>query len=398
MSEEGIDDVVERGLRQLLAAGGQMAERIARLRQDLLRREQQNIGQAGYTEARQVTTDRTNMRAVLAPVTKAQWWDNVPAEHVGRAYEAAQAWKDYDPAALAATKIIHEQIRTRYGIDTNDVDGDKEFLQDAINTRQQSGPDLNAMREHTDAMAFIAAANIEKLRNEAHDLAAEVERLEVPQEYLTDPQLLDALKRSHDLEEGAARTDAERIVAERVHLMNEDGVNGPTVDQLREEIGANYSGTDSSLFEDPEFVSAAKDWHDARVLAEGGFTGRDPGLEARYEAKEKELFDRIAGLGRDIENEVLKDHSDAPDVPRDTAPAEAAPTVKYGSPKHRAEFATKLEGTGTPEEIKGRLIAATDQGKHPREAVRATTKKPKQPTKRPTTGVGRHSSKGGPTR
>ncbi|TYC96591.1 hypothetical protein FQ377_13750 [Arthrobacter echini] len=395
MSEEGIDDVVERGLRQLLAAGGQMAERIARLRQDLLRREQQTIGQAGYTEARQVTTDRTNMRAVLAPVNEARWWDTASAEHVTRAYEAAQAWKDYDPAALAATKTIHDEIRTRYGIDTNDLGGDNEFLQDAINTRQQGGPDLNAMREHTEAMALIAAANIEKLRNEAHDLATEVERLEVPQEYLTDPQLLDALKRSHVLEEGAARTDAERIVAERVHLMNEDGVNGPTIDQLSEEIGANYSGTDSSLFQDPEFVSAAKDWHDARVLAEGGFADRDPGLEARYEAKEKELFDRIAGLGHDIENEVLKDVSNAP---RDTAPAEVAPTVKYGSPKHRAEFATKLEGTGTPEEIRGRLIAATDQGRHPREAVRATTKKPKQPTKRPTTGVGRHSTKGGPTR
>lgn len=396
MSEEGIDDVVERGMRQLLAAGGQIAERVARLRQDLMRQQQHATDRANQELLRAMATDRANMRAVLAPVNEPQWWNAASAQQVAGAYEAAEAWKDYDPAALQASERIREEVKARYGIDTADLQGDRAFLQDAVGTQQGATATGEELRSHNEAMALIATAQAAELQREAQGLRGEIERLQVPEQYLADPALLDALKEARDASDDAARTRAESVVAERLHLINEDGLQGPTIEQLREEIGSNYSGADESLFQDAAFVEAAKDWHDARVLAEGGFANRDDRLEARYEAAEKDLFSRIDTLGRDIENNVLNETHGTHSSTSQPSPSREA-TV-YGSKEHRKAFASTLEGTGSSEEIRGRLVAAADQGSHPREATRQDVKASAAPRRSPTTSPVREARRTGPTR
>ncbi len=391
MSEEGIDDVVDRGLRQLLAAGGQIAESVARLRQELLRRQQQTTERMGQEYVREVATDRANMRAVLAPVNETEWWNRASAEQVAGAYQAAEAWKDYDPAALAAATKIRDEVKTRYGIDTEDLQGDREFLRDVVDVQQQAAVSVEELRKHTEAMELLAAAQAAALREDAKALRNDMDRLQVPEEYRVDPVLLEALKGARD-----ARTDAERLVAERIHLIKEDGPQGPTIEQLREEITSNYSGADESLFQDAAFVMAAKDWHEARVLAEGGFVDQDTGLEARYETSEKELFDRIASLGRDIENDVFKDQPTTTLPPEQQSTREQSPA--YGSSEHRTAFAQKIQGTGTDEEIHGRLVAAADQGAHPREATRQEVKASAGPRRSPAVAPARQRTKGGLSR
>ncbi|MEG9250325.1 hypothetical protein V6S67_19725 [Arthrobacter sp. Soc17.1.1.1] len=399
MSEDGIDDVVERGMRQLLTATLQIAERVARARQDLIRRQrdqQPATERAQQEHLRSVAADRADMRAVLAPVEEFQWWNKASAERIAGVYEAAEAWKDYDPAALQASARIRDEVKARYGIDTADLQGDGAYLQDAVGTQKDAAASTEELRKHHDTMALIAAAQQAELQREAQGLRGEMERLQVPEAYLADSTLLEALRGARDASDVDARTDAERVVAERVHLIQEDGLQGPTIDQLRDEIGGSYSGADDSLFQDAAFVAAAKDWHEARVLAEGGFVTQDKGLEARYEAAEKDLFSRIDALGRDIERDVLNDRPDTPvsshsqQMPVDQTPA-------YGSSEHRKAFAVKLEGTGTPEEVKGRLVAAADQGSHPREATRQTVKVPAAPRRAPSSPV-RETTKSGPTR
>ena len=77
-------------------------------------------------------------------------------------------------------------------------------------------------------------------------------------------------------------------------LIGKDGINGPDIDQLRKETTAIVNGAGNSHFADPEFVKAAKEMHEAKLLAEGGFHGseRTP-VEERYERAEKELFARM---------------------------------------------------------------------------------------------------------
>lgn len=395
MSEEGIDDVVERGMRQLLAAGGQIAERVARLRQELMRQQQHATDRANQEQLRAIATDRANMRAVLAPVNESQWWNTASSEQVAGAHEAAEAWKSYDPAALQASERIREEVKARYGIDTADLQGDRAYLQDAVGTQQGAAGTAEELRKHNEAMALIAAAQVAELQREAQGLRSEMERLQVPEQYLADPALLDALKEARDASDDATRTNAESVVAERLHLINEDGLQGPTIEQLREEIGGNYAGADDSLFQDAALLEVAKDWHEARVLAEGGFVSRDSGLEARYEASEKKLFSRIDALGRNIEREVLNEQRTDPGSPRRQKHVDQA--VAYGSSEHRKVLAATLEGAGTPEEIKGRLVAAADQGSHPREATRQTVKRAVTSHRSPSFPV-RESTKGGPSR
>jgi hypothetical protein len=94
-------------------------------------------------------------------------------------------------------------------------------------------------------------------------------------------------------------------VKERQFLMGKDGINGPDIDQLRNETAATVNGAGHSHFEDPAFVKAGKDMHEAKILAEGGFKGSQwASMAQRYERAEKELFARIEGLGREIENRV----------------------------------------------------------------------------------------------
>ena len=77
-------------------------------------------------------------------------------------------------------------------------------------------------------------------------------------------------------------------------LISKDGINGPDIDELRKETMANVNVAEDSYFKDPAFVKAAKEMHEARLLAEGGFKGSQfASLEQRYERAEKELFARL---------------------------------------------------------------------------------------------------------
>jgi hypothetical protein len=131
-------------------------------------------------------------------------------------------------------------------------------------------------------------------------------------------------------------------------LIGKDGVNGPDIDQLRKETTANVNGAGDSHFKDPEFVKAAKEMHEAKLLAEGGFKGSQwASLEQRYERAEKELFARMESVGREIENRVtgnlsrrLKDHG---------LKTESTSAAGYGSAERHEAFAASLADTGATE-------------------------------------------------
>lgn len=219
------------------------------------------------------------------------------------------------------------------------------------------------------AMQLLAAARVEELRAQAAALAPEMERHQVPAEYLANRELAQALQTAHSAKTPAAVAAADATVQECLFLIGKDGIKGPDIDQLRKETTANVNGAGDSHFEDPAFVKAAKDMHGAKLLAEGGFTGseRTP-VEQRYERAEKELFARMEGLGREIEHGVtgndssrLKDHG---------LKAETASAASYGSAAHHEKSAESLEDSGANgTQIRGLLAAARSEGTHPIAAV-----------------------------
>lgn len=252
------------------------------------------------------------------------------------------------------------------------------------------------MAEHQKGMALIAAAQAEELRAKAEKLAPEMEKYQVPVEYLSNPAMVAALQNAHDAKTPEAIEAADATVKERLYLIGKDGVNGPTIEQLREETTANFNGAGEEHFKDAVFVDAAKEWHEAKLLAEGGFKGSlEQPLEQRYERTEAELFARIAGMGRELENRVTGDDGKQLTVQGEKAVASSA--AEYGSADHHQAFAASLAGTASDERVKGRLAAARSEGTHPSTAL-APSKAPAKARKTKGAALGAQKTKNGPSR
>lgn len=410
MSEsDGIDDFLDNGMRQSLMIASRIADTLARRRQEAQRQQEHLDSQAAHETQTRLSAKRSSALAVLAPVQKDEWWDKAQPVDIATAHAVAEGWKDHDPTALEASGKIREEVLARYGIDTHDVGTDTAYLESGIETIATEKARLDeltrsqeearkAAAEHKKAMQLIAAAQAEELRAQATKLAPEMERHQVPVEYLANPELAQALQRAHNAKTPKAVAAADADIKERLFLIGKDGINGPDIEQLRKETTANISGAGASHFQDPAFVKAAKEMHEAQLLAEGGFTGSQVApTEQRYERAEKELFARLEAVGREIENRVTGNDSSQP---KDQAlTAETASATGYGSAEHHAKFAESLENTDANEaQIRGRLTAARSEGTHPSAAVTMGKGAAKARKSRAGANVGAERSKGGPSR
>lgn len=410
MSEsDGIDDVLDGGMRQSLLIASRIAETLARRRQELQRQREQQDAQAAHEAQAQLTAQRSAARAALSPIEKDQWWDKAQPNDIATAHAVAEAWKDHDPAALVAAERIRQEVLTRYGIDTRDVGSDTAYLESGIQTitaeraRQEAlalsqEEARKAAAEQEKAMQLLAAARAEELRAQAGKLAPEMERHQVPVEYLANPELAQALQRAHNAKTPAAAAAADADIKERMFLIGKDGINGPDIDQLRKETTANVNGASEAHFKDAEFVKAAKEMHEAKLLAEAGFQGSDRvPLEQRYERAEKELFARLEGVGREIENRVTG--NDSSRLKDQGLKAESTSAADYGSAERQQAFAASLAATGANEsQIRGRAAAERSEGTHPSGAVTMGKGAAKARKTRAGAAVGAERTKSGPAR
>jgi hypothetical protein len=381
MSEsDGMDDVLDGGLRQSLMIASRIAETLARRRQESQRQQEHHDAQAAHEAQARLAADRSAAHAALAPVEKDQWWDKAQPSDIATAHAVAEGWKDHDPAALAASEKIRQEVLVRYGIDTHDVGSDVAYLESGIQTitAEKARQDELAISqeetrkaavEHEKAMQLLAAAQAEELRVQAAKLAPEMERHQVPVEYLANPELAQALQTAHAAKTPKALEAADATVQERLFLIGRDGINGPDIDQLRKETTATVNGAGDSHFEDPAFVKAAKEMREAKLLAEGGFQGSErASLEERYERAEKELFARMEGVGREIENRVTG--NDSSRLNDQGLKAESTSAANYGSVEHHEKFADSLADTGANDtQVRGRIAAERSEGTHPSAAV-----------------------------
>jgi hypothetical protein len=380
-----------------------------RQRQESQRQQEHQDAQTAHEAQARLAAERSAAHAALAPVEKDQRWDKAQPSDIATAHAVATSWKDHDPAALAASEKISQEVFTRYGIDTHDVGADAAYLESGIQTittekaRQDEldrsqAETRKAAAEHGKAMQLLAAARAEELRAQAAKLAPEMERHQVPTEYLANPELAQALQTAHTAKTPKALEAADAIVKERLFLIGKDGINGPDIDQLRKETTANVNGAGDAHFEDPAFVKAATDMHEARLLAEAGvMSDQWEYLDQRYERAEKGLFARMESVGREIENRVTGNESSRLKV--QGLKAESTSAAEYGSAEHHEKFAESLANTGANEtQIRGRLAAARGEGTHPSAAVTMGKGAAKARKSRTGAAVGSERSKNGLTR
>ncbi|WP_144663334.1 hypothetical protein [Paenarthrobacter nicotinovorans] len=394
MSEsDGMDDLLDGGLRQSLMIASRIAETLARHRQEARRQQEHHDAQAVHDAQARLAAERSAAHAALVPVEKDQWWDKAQPSDIATAYTVAESWKDHDPTALSASEKIRQEVLTRYGIDTRDVGTDAVYLESGIHTiaaekARQEALDRSqeqtrkAAAEHEKAMQLLAAARAEELRAQAAKLAPEMERHHVPVEYLANPELAQALQRAHNARTPKAMEAADGAIRERMFLISKDGINGPDIDHLRQETTANVNGAGEEHFKDPAFVDAAKNLHEAKLLAEGGFTGdKWSTQEQRYERAEKELFARMEGVGHEIEKRVTGKNSGR--LEDQGLKAETTSAADYGSAERQNAFAASLATTGANEsQVRGRVAAERSEATHPRAGL-TTGKKAAKARKAP---------------
>ncbi|SEJ78504.1 hypothetical protein SAMN04487917_11385 [Arthrobacter sp. yr096] len=410
MSEsDGMDDVLDGGLRQSLMIASRIAETLARKRQESQRQQEHLETQAAHEAAARLAAERSATHAALVPVEKDQWWDKAQPSDIATAYAVAEGWKDHDPAALAASEKIRQEVLARYGIDTHDVGADTAYLESIVQAMTEGKSQQEALAasqqevqkaatEHEKGMQLLAAAHAEELRAQAAKLAPEMERHQVPVEYLANPELTKALQIAHNAKTPKAVVVADVEIKERMFLIRKDGINGPDIDQLRTETTANVNGAGEEHFKDPAFVDAAKKLHEAKLLAEGGFKGdKWSTQEQRYERAEKELFAGVEGVGREIENRVTG--SDSGRLKDQGLKAETTSASAYGSAEQQNAFAASLANSGANEsQIRGRVAAERSEATHPRAALsigKGATMARKTPTG---ASRGAERSKSGPSK
>jgi hypothetical protein len=162
---DGIDEALEGQLRVLVTAAGQVGERLARSREEALRREQTRNEQEHRELRSRLEAERHAARAELTGVHRADWWDRATPEQIGRAYQVARTWADEEPEAVRAEQKVREEVKARYGIDVTDTGADSE----AVRQRVQLELDrADAARAAADAERSRAAAE----SAEAHRLLA----------------------------------------------------------------------------------------------------------------------------------------------------------------------------------------------------------------------------------
>jgi hypothetical protein len=166
MAEES-DEVVEEVFGQLriaLAAAAQMAEKFARLREDLARQQQARTEQQNRELRVRFEAERDAARASVAPTGRNDWWESATVNDIADAYETAHAWEPVDPDLAASAEHMREEVRDRYGIDVDNLDADPAAVRAAMErtereraqaaeARGESAEDLSA------GVAFMDAAD-----------------------------------------------------------------------------------------------------------------------------------------------------------------------------------------------------------------------------------------------
>ncbi|MBG6059762.1 hypothetical protein RCH16_003190 [Cryobacterium sp. MP_M5] len=139
MAEEsdGIGEAFDGQMRVALTVATQMAERFARLREELARNAQARTEQQTKELQARFDAERNAARASLAPVQIQEWWNTAGVDDIATAYETADAWRTVDPDIARTSDHMRQELADRYGIDVNNLDADPAAVREALSRAQQ---------------------------------------------------------------------------------------------------------------------------------------------------------------------------------------------------------------------------------------------------------------------
>lgn len=181
MAEEsdGIGDAVDGHFRILLSVAMQLGQRIARLREELARNAQARSEQQARELQARFDAERNAARASLAPVKQPEWWEHADSSDIAAAYETAEAWRSVDEDIARTSDQMREELRSRYGIDVENLGADPAAVREAMTRAEQDRAAAAVARgesveDYAEAAALLTVAD--QLDNQGEEWDRDRER------------------------------------------------------------------------------------------------------------------------------------------------------------------------------------------------------------------------------
>lgn len=176
-SGDGVDEAMEGLVRVAMTAALQVAQQVARARENALRRAQAQAAQEAREVRSRYEAERRLATFQLAAVTRPEWWDKATPEMIGTAYRTAYAWSADDLNAQWVRGRIETEVKDRFGIELDAAGGagalDPEVLSAAVRAQEQLAEEdrvraeaarAAAAAQGVEAQALMATATLDEQR------------------------------------------------------------------------------------------------------------------------------------------------------------------------------------------------------------------------------------------
>lgn len=140
----GVEESVHAAARTALTIAMQLGEKLAKLREEMLREAERRDTAAARELAVRFDAERGAARAELEVVNRPEWWNNATVPEVARVAETAEAWRHLDDRAEAAAVVIGREVQERYGVDIASLVADER---------------AKASKDRTEAAQLVAEAD-----------------------------------------------------------------------------------------------------------------------------------------------------------------------------------------------------------------------------------------------
>lgn len=164
---DGMDEALEGQLRVAVTVAARAGERLARMREQSRREAQHRSEEETRRLQSRLAAERQAAMASYGQVEREEWWRQATPEQITRAYTDAVAWAGEEPQAAAAQRRIHEELRTRYGVEVGQG-GDPARVEEAMRRHQQEADrahharddhEAAQRRDRAEALGWMAQAN-----------------------------------------------------------------------------------------------------------------------------------------------------------------------------------------------------------------------------------------------
>jgi hypothetical protein len=143
---DGMGEALDGQLRTALAVAMQLAQRFARLREELARAAQARTEQQTRELQARFDAERSAAAASLAPVRQAEWWNQADVDDIAAAYETAEAWRPVDADMARTADHMRDELRERYGVDVDELGADPARVRDLLERTERDRADAAAQR------------------------------------------------------------------------------------------------------------------------------------------------------------------------------------------------------------------------------------------------------------